>query len=83
MYLVYILKSLSNNQYYIGCTDNITRRLNEHNKGLSKYTRNRGPWKLMYKEEFNNLGTARKREKQIKSWKKRAAIEKLINAAFV
>jgi len=77
MAFVYILESLSSHQYYIGCTNDIERRINEHNNGLSKYTKNRGPWILKYKEEFDNLRKARLRERQIKSWKKRAAIEKL------
>ncbi len=83
MYSIYIIKSMQKKQYYIGCTDNIIRRLSEHNKGLSQYTKGKGPWELVYKEEFINLKEARARERQIKSWKKRAAIEKLINAAFV
>ncbi len=83
MYWVYILKSLKNNQYYIGCTNNLVRRLNEHNKRFSKYTKGKGPWEITYKEEFYNLNEARKREKQIKSWKKRVAIEKLILGAIV
>lgn len=41
------------------------------------------PWELVYKEEFDNLKGARKREQQIKSWKKRIAIEKLIEGAIV
>lgn len=83
MYWVYIIRSMKNNQYYIGCSDNVLRRLDEHNLGLSKYTRGRGPWELVYKEEFKSLKDSRKREKQIKSWKKRIAIEKLIDGAFV
>ncbi|MBI2196393.1 GIY-YIG nuclease family protein [Candidatus Daviesbacteria bacterium] len=74
---------MENNRYYVGCTGNVARRLDEHNKRLSKYTRSKGPWELVYKEEFSNLRLARKREKQIKGWKKRAAIERLIQGAFV
>ena len=83
MYYVYILKSLKDNTFYIGCTENINRRVNEHNKGLSKYTKNKKPWIIVYSEKFDTLANARKREKQIKSWKKRIPIEKLINGAFV
>ncbi|MCL4363698.1 GIY-YIG nuclease family protein [Patescibacteria group bacterium] len=78
MFFTYILKSILTGQYYIGCTNNLKRRLDEHNKGLSKYTRNKRPWVLKYKEEYSSLIKARRREKQIKSWKKRQAIEKLI-----
>ncbi len=81
MYYVYILESDKDSTYYIGCTNSIERRLIEHNKGLSKYTKTNKPWILRYKERYNTLPEARKRENQIKSWKKRAAVEKLINAA--
>lgn len=77
MFITYIIKSISSGKYYIGCTDNLDRRLNEHNKGFSKYTRNKGPWMLKYSEEYDTLPKARKREKQIKSWKKRKSIERL------
>lgn len=83
MFFIYILKSLINGKYYIGSTDDPNRRLVEHNKGLSKYTKIYRPWELLYTEKFKSLSEARQREKQIKSWKKRAAIEKLINGAFV
>lgn len=83
MFSTYILQS-SYGKYYIGCTNNLTRRIKEHNKGLSRYTRNKGIWMLKYSEQFDKLSIARKREKQIKSWKKRIAIEKLIKqGAFV
>ncbi|MCR4276828.1 MAG: GIY-YIG nuclease family protein [Candidatus Roizmanbacteria bacterium] len=77
MFFIYIIESTLSGKYYIGCTDNINRRLIDHNKGLSKYTRNKGPWVLKYSEEYGNLSEARKREKQIKSWKKRKYIKKL------
>lgn len=83
MYYVYILKSLRDNTFYIGCTENINRRINEHNKGLSKYTKNKNPWIIVYSEKFATLSDARKREKEIKSWKKKVAIEKLTQGAFV
>ena len=83
MYWVYILRSKSNNKFYVGCTDNIIRRVKEHNLGLSKYTKGKGPWVIIYPDEFKSLSDARKREKQIKSWKKRIAIERLIQAAVV
>ena len=75
---MYIIRSKKNNKYYVGCTGNFERRLLEHNLGLSKYTRNGRPWIKVYVEEFNSFSKARTRENQIKGWKKRSAIEKLI-----
>jgi putative endonuclease len=78
MFYVYILKSEKNNSYYIGYCSNIDRRLNQHNKGFVKSTKKYAPWKLVYIEEYKDRIEAMKREKQIKSWKKRCLIEKLI-----
>lgn len=77
MFYVYILESTTCGKYYIGCTSNINRRLMEHNRNFSKYTRNKGPWVVKYREEYQNLSDARKREKQIKCWKSRENIERL------
>ena len=85
MFYCYILKSEINNSYYVGSTSNLKIRLDYHNKGQSKYTRTKRPWKLLYYEEFSTLSLARQREKQVKSWKSREAVERLIrlNGSFV
>lgn len=83
MYFVYIIQSIMCGKFYVGCTDNIQRRVGEHNKGLSKYTKTDKPWKLVYSEEFTDLSLARKREYKIKSWHKRSAIESLIKGPIV
>jgi putative endonuclease len=54
MYTVYILQSLKDNRYYIGSTNNLKRRFIEHNRGQTRSTANRKPFKLIYKEEYNN-----------------------------
>ena len=78
MYYIYILKSEKNGRYCIGCCEDLTRRMSQHNKGFVRSTEPYLPWKLIYTEAFDTLSEARKRETQIKSWKKRSAIEKLI-----
>lgn len=78
MFFVYILQSHTNGIYYVGHTDNINRRLFEHNHGKSSYTRNKGPWLLVYSEEHETKALAAKREYEIKSKKKRSYIERLI-----
>lgn len=67
MAYVYILKSLKYRKLYVGSTTDLTRRLVEHNSGLSNYTKLYMPWTLIYKEEFINVSDARKREKYFKS----------------
>ena len=79
MYIVYILQSAKNGRFYIGCTKNINKRIKLHNKGRVKSTKAYRPWKVRYKERYDNLSRARKRENQLKSWKNRARIKKLID----
>jgi putative endonuclease len=62
MYYVYVIKSLKNGSYYKGMTENISKRLCEHNSGKQKYTKQFIPWKLVYLEEYSTREEARKRE---------------------
>jgi putative endonuclease len=48
-------------------TQDIDRRLNEHNAGKSKFTSGHIPWIIVYKENFTDSIEARKREKYLKS----------------
>ncbi len=67
VFFVYIL-ACSDKTYYVGCTNNLERRLIEHNtsKNGAHYTKIRRPVKLQYKEEFKTLHQARRREAAIK-----------------
>ena len=62
MYYLYILKSTNHNYSYVGTTDNLQRRLNEHNSGRNRATKWRKPFVLAYQEEYQTLSEARKRE---------------------
>lgn len=79
-YYTYILKC-SDNSYYVGVTNNIDRRLNEHQEGVNEtcYTFRRRPVKLLFFEMFIDVKQAITREKQIKRWS-RAKKEALINS---
>jgi putative endonuclease len=76
---VYILKSEINNRYYVGSTNNIERRLEEHNKGESKYTKLTKPFSIVFYQEFENIRIARQVEYKIKKYKSRSIIEKVIS----
>jgi putative endonuclease len=67
MWYVYALKSLTSGKLYIGMTQNIERRLAEHNAGKSKFTSGHTPWILVYSENVNDTTAARTREKYLKS----------------
>ena len=80
MYYAYIIQSLKNGRYYIGSTNNIERRLYEHNHNNTASLKNKGPFKAVYKEEFQTVKEARFREREIKSYKGGNAFKKLIAA---
>ncbi|MEK7553587.1 MAG: GIY-YIG nuclease family protein [Patescibacteria group bacterium] len=65
-YKVYILKSYFKERYYIGCTVNLEKRLNEHNIGKTKSTKPYLPWEIIYSESFTNKREAYKREWHLK-----------------
>jgi len=72
VYTVYVLQSLKDKRTYVGCTNNLERRLRDHNTGQVKSTKYRIPLKLIYKEEYTNKLEAFKREEHYKtSWGRR------------
>jgi len=78
---VYILKC-NDNSFYTGITTDLDKRLERHNAGkASKYTRVRRPVKLVYFEEVVNKSLARRREIQIKDFR-RAKKEELTREGF-
>jgi putative endonuclease len=66
MYHVYLLKSKKNDSLYIGYTNDMKRRLKEHNSGLVGHTKKYLPWTLIYCESFTSLEDTKKREKSLK-----------------
>lgn len=69
--------------FYVGSTNNLIRRLREHEMGQNSYTKSRLPIKLVYKKEFDNLKEARKFEYFVKRQRNKKFYLKLINGAFV
>ena len=67
IYFVYVLKSLKDGKRYTGISDNVKRRLKEHNRGNTRSTKNRTPFILEYTEKYQDRFSARKREKYFKS----------------
>jgi putative endonuclease len=79
-HLVYILYSATLEKYYIGFTsDEMSERLRKHNTNHKGFTGGIGDWAVVYTESFNTAIDARKRELQIKKWKSRIMIERLIS----
>lgn len=79
MYYVYVIQSERDKRYYIGYTSNLAKRLNSHNTGLQRWTRNKGLWKLVYSESFINKRDAIIRERGLKNKKNHKAIENIVH----
>gem|GEM_PF-1562811 len=65
MWYVYVLRSQKNGKIYVGMSQDIDRRLAEHNSGKSKFTSGHLPWKLVYSEVCNKLFDICNVERQI------------------
>ncbi len=70
-------------RYYIGSTNNLNRRLREHNRGQTKSTRRTGIWTLVYQKEYLESNEAKKRERQIKAFKGGEAFKRLLKDAGI
>jgi len=66
-YYTYILQSNKDGKWYTGFTANLRKRFNQHNNNQNTYTKNRGPFTLIYYEACKNKDDARSREKYLKS----------------
>src|SRR3989344_741000 len=76
MYYVYLLMNERHTVIYTGVTNNLARRLNEHQSGLIKgFTQKYNVHKLVYYEVFKNIIDAIQREKQIKAGSRRKKLE--------
>jgi putative endonuclease len=67
MFTVYSLKSEKDGRIYVGFTQNIARRLKEHNSGNTRSTKGWLPWNVIYTEEVDSREKARAREIYLKS----------------
>lgn len=79
---VYIIL-LANNQYYVGSTNDIDRRMLEHNAGTTKGIKYKLPAKLIFKQEFLSPKEARQSEYKIKKQKSRKIIEAIIGRGYI
>ena len=77
---VYVLHSPSSNRFYVGLTNDLKRRLAEHNKGLSFSTKPYAPWECIYYEAHLNEVDARRREKYLKTTAGKQALNKMLRS---
>ena len=79
MHFLYILQSQKDNNFYTGTTENVERRLSEHNAGKNFSTAPRRPFKLIYYEAYLLKTDAEAREKYLKTSMGRRVIRKQLS----
>ena len=82
MHFTYILEC-ADKTLYVGSTNDLDRRLNQHNnlKSGAHYTKIRRPVVLKYSETFKTMSGARRREAELKGWKREEKL-RLIKSSF-
>ena len=67
MFYIYVIKSKKSGRWYTGSTNDLRKRLKQHNEGKSGWTKSGIPWDLIYYEACLNNDDARSREKYLKT----------------
>jgi predicted GIY-YIG superfamily endonuclease len=67
-YRVYVLQN-PEGRFYVGLTDDVARRLQQHNNGKSRWTKGRGPWMIVWQSDELTLSEARRLENRLKRQK--------------
>ncbi|TBR19365.1 MAG: GIY-YIG nuclease family protein [Chitinophagaceae bacterium] len=81
MWTFYILYSGAKNSYYIGFTGGLLlERLRKHNTHHKGFTGSVGDWEVKYTGVYQAKEEATRRERQVKKWKSRKLVEKLIGS---
>ena len=78
-FIIYILYSKKYDRYYIGQTSDIEKRFNRHNLGYVKSTKKYRPWLLKWSFAVESRSKSMEIESQIKAWKSKDGIKKLID----
>jgi len=83
MCFVYVLENTATKKHYTGFTADLIQRVGQHNSGVTKSTKNRGKWVLLYSEEFATRPEAMRRERFFKSGKGREELRQILHAKDV
>ena len=82
-FFVYILKSVKDDKFYIGQTNNLTDRFLRHNNGCVTATKNRRPLVLAYSENYNTRAEAMRREKYLKTSREKTTFKTHVERVFL
>lgn len=83
MAYVYIIQSADSGRYYTGSTIDVEKRFKQHQLGKHHSSKRFPNPQLVFKQKFDNIETARKVERRLKSFKRRDFIEKIIRDGVV
>ncbi|MCA9356071.1 GIY-YIG nuclease family protein [Candidatus Nomurabacteria bacterium] len=78
MFTTYAIKSKNRNYIYVGITNDIDRRLKEHNTGINKTTKPYKPFLLLYSKTHDSRVKAREHEKKLKSGSGKEFLKSLV-----
>jgi putative endonuclease len=80
MFHVYVLRSGSTGRHYVGQTSDLIQRVGQHDNGITKSTKNRGPWQMIHHEEFDTRSEAVRRERFFKTGQGREELKRILAA---
>ncbi len=79
MFYVYFIKSLKNNDLYVGSCEDLGKRIKNHNDGKVKSTKGYRPWKLMGFQECQTRSEAVINEKFFKTGQQKEKLKRMYN----
>jgi putative endonuclease len=82
MYYIYVLESIKNKETYIGFTNDLKRRFEQHSNGNAISTKSYLPWKLIYYEACLDREDAMRREKYFKKTQGRRLLKRRLKEYF-
>ena len=82
MFYVYILESLKDGRFYVGQTDNLIERFQQHQHGSSRSTKGHRPWWMPYYETHPTRREAIRRERELKRKKSAASLRRVVQSGY-
>ena len=82
-FFVYILESEANGKWYYGFTEDLDQRISDHNSNRSKFTRFKGPWKLVFRKTFMTKTEALQFETYLKKIRNKTFIKNQFPKEFI
>jgi putative endonuclease len=82
MFFVYVLLSQKDNNFYIGFSEDITKRLTDHNAGRNTSTKSRRPLELIYYEAHLSKDDALRREAYFKTTKGKSTLKQILRTTL-